>query len=282
MDKIKLYMSILITGLLVGCQLEEKPKDLHFYVAGHVYGAPGVINHPFHPPFQKYVETTQNDTTIDFAVFTGDIVQEPNVRSWNSVDSLLEKVNYPVYFAPGNHDLKDRELYEKRYGKSNYNFVKENNLFVFWDVLTTGWNITEEQIGELEKLASEQEFDNIFIFSHHIFWYNPKYAPQIKVNSTYGKSDPLNFYSAILPRMNQLNMPIYIFGGDVGANPGGSYIAIHQYDNIHFIASGMGGGEWENVVEVDVRNRNTSVKLHYLNDSISPMIIDTLYNQIWL
>jgi len=278
----KIYLIIISTALLFSCKPKEKPKDLHFYVAGHVYGAPGVINHPFHPPFQKYFKTTQSDTTINFAVFTGDIVQESDLRSWNSVDSLLEKSKYPVHFAPGNHDLKNRELYENRYGKPNYHFINENNLFVFWDVLPTGWNISEEQISEVEKLTKEEQVDNVFIFSHHIFWQHPKYAPRVKVNSTYGKSNDLNFYNAILPRMNQLNTPIYIFGGDVGAIQGGSYIAIHQYNNIHFIASGMGGGEWENVVEVSVKNGNTSINLLYLNDSISPMIIDTLYNKIWL
>lgn len=277
----------IVNALFYGCnnnnEVKVKPpvKNIEFYVAGHVYGAPGIQNFPFHPPFQKYFNSTLNDSTINFAFLTGDIVQESDDASWHCVDSLIKLAPYKVYFAAGNHDLKNRKLYENRYGNTNYHFVKENNLFVVWDVLDSGWNITDEQISELEQLTIENNFDNIFIFSHHIFWFDLIHTPQIKLNSTYGKLDQLSFYSTRIHQLNDLKIPIYIFGGDVGAVIGGSYSALHQFENIHFICSGMGGGEWDNIMKVQVTDRKASLKIHYLNN-IPELNIDTLYNPIWL
>jgi hypothetical protein len=47
-----------------------------------------------------------------------------------------------------------------------------------------------------------------------------------------------------------------MFAGDVGAFNTGSEFMFHEYDNISFIASGMGGEQRDNIIIVDVNEDN--------------------------
>lgn len=266
----------IIVFLFTSCGVKKNTEEINFLVAGHVYGAPEVINKPFHPPFQNYLLQTKED--FDFAIFTGDIVQESDLKSWDSVDNFLKLLPFPVYFAPGNHDLKNRELYESRYGSGTYQFERNNNLFLFWDLLNVGWNIPEKFLIELEKKTSKKHYDNIFIFSHHLFWYDTLYTPEIIPNSLY-KRDNSTFYSQSLPQLQKLKTPIYCFGGDVGANANGSEITLHRIEDIRMIASGMGGGKMDNVITVSLKNKVPSLQINYLTNH-KQLITDSLFVKI--
>jgi len=263
------------------CQEKDKKESLHFFVAGHSYGGPGTTNYPFHPPFMEYLEIAKSDSTLSFGVLTGDIVQECDTTSWNNVDDYLSAFNFDFHFAAGNHDLKNRKLFENRYGNPNYYFEKGRNLFYFVDLLESGWNISKDQTEEIRQLTEDNIFDNVFVFTHHVCWYDSIKTPQIKPNSNYGKSTKQTFYDQALPILSKIQTPIYFFAGDVGANPIGSEITLHKYKNIHLIASGMGGGKWDNIIQVFVNDGKTHIEVDYLSNQINTSI-DDVYNEIYL
>ena len=104
----------------------KKHQDFNFIVAGHAYGAPGVQNNPFHPPFMNYLEK-ETDSTISLAVLTGDIVQESSDTSFDKVQNYIQNFPFPFHIAPGNHDLNDMNSYTSHFGKTDYHFEFNNN-----------------------------------------------------------------------------------------------------------------------------------------------------------
>lgn len=262
--------------LFTNCSQEPEREDLHFYVAGHVCGGPFDTLGGLYKPFQAYFDKTCKDKTIDFGVFSGDIVYKCDAPTWTTIDQAIKKSPYKVYFAPGNQDLRDRALYENRYGKGNQHFEKGNCLFIVWDVLENGWNVSDKQLNEFLKLTSKKQYDNVFIFVHQVIWQDQRLTPQIIPNDIEGRAPANQFYPATIQALSQTETPVYVLAGDVGAKPIGSELTIHQYKNVRFVASGMGGGKWDNIIDVTVKDGKASINIDYLNGTKS-MNIDEHY-----
>lgn len=280
----RIFFFLLFTiFLLFSCSQDKDTQiqqfnDFSFFVAGHVYGAPGIKNNPFHPPFMNYL--SEKDSSVSFGFLTGDFVQKASEQSFNQVDSLLKTIDYPVHITPGNHDLTNLKEFKKHFGKTEYYFEFNNNLFYSVELLKSGWNFTSQHMEELASLIEQKKYENIFIFTHHISWYNSEKTPSLIPNSLYARDSNQIFYSSTLPNLTQFKIPIYIFGGDVGAIDNGSEINIHKYKNVHLIASGMGAGKWDNILQVFIREGKTHIEINYLND-LPNLSIDSLYNPIY-
>lgn len=272
----RLLISTLLVSLIWGCAEKTEKQSLHFYVAGHTTGALDDSIPGMYTPFITYMDKTFKDTTVDFAVFTGDIVYSGTPAAWDAVDQRVDKSPYKIYFAPGNQDLTDRDLYTKRYGSGTRHFEKANNLFIIWEVFSNGWNITDRQLEEFQRLAAKKKYDNIFIFTHEVIWYDLHRTPQIIPNSIDGKAETLDFYTKTLSVLSRRTTPVYLFAGDVGSRAIGSELTIHQYKNVRMLGSGMGGGEWDNIIDIHVVNGAAKVDIHYLKDH-PPLTIDKNY-----
>ena len=270
------YLYLLLILLLFSCSKdnldvsEEMSIDYSFFIAGHTYGTPGVDNEGLHPPFKNKFDFINNDESIEFGVFTGDIVIEGTIQNWDQIDQDIQELALPVYFAAGNHDITDRALYESRYGPSYYSFTNHADLFIVLDPNIDSWNISGDQLAFLENgLNSEaQNANNIFVFFHQLLWWEPDNIYQnVALNSLAGRADTINFWSEIEPLFSELSNPVHLFAGDVGAFSTGSEFMFHQYDNITLIASGMGGNVRDNFVIIDVYDDGSvGYRLIALND----------------
>ncbi len=268
-------LGCLIMLVAIGCSSEPSHKSLgssreySFYVAGHTYGAPGVDNIGVHPPFKEKFDMLNADERIDFGFFTGDIVHAGTEQNWNEVDSDVDLLDHPVYFVPGNHDMTDRVLYEKRYGRTYSSFIHESDLFILLDPNLDSWNISGDQLAFLKKELQEQamEVKNIFVFFHQVlYWMPDNEFKNVAINSLEGRSNEINFWNEIAPLFTSLSNNVTMFAGDVGAFPNGSEFLYHKKDNIIFIASGMGGGAQDNVVICDIgKDKKLSFRLISLN-----------------
>ena len=270
------YIGLILTLVLLSCSkdgcdaVEEAPIDYSFFVAGHTYGAPGVDNEGLHPPFTNKFDFINNDESIEFGVFTGDIVIEGTTQNWDEIDQELNALDIPVYFAAGNHDITDRELYESRYGQSYYSFTNHADLFIVLDPNIDSWNISGDQLAFLENVLNleAQNANNIFVFFHQLLWWEPDNIYQnVVLNSLAGRAGTINFWSQIEPLFTELSNPVHLFAGDVGAFSTGSEFMFHQYDNITLIASGMGGNVRDNFVIIEVYDDGSvGYRLIALND----------------
>ena len=153
------YLSFIIftSTWLYSCDYTSSArKDFKFIVAGHVYGAPGAKNNPFHPPFMNYLNN-EADSSISLAVLTGDLVQQASTESFDKVQNYIQGFPFPFHIAPGNHDLNDINSYTAHFGKTDYHFEFNHNLFYIVDLLKSGWNFTNQHIGELQQLTQKKQ-----------------------------------------------------------------------------------------------------------------------------
>ena len=227
-----------------------------FFIAGHTYGTPGVNNIGLHPPFKGKFGYIQNRTEIKFGVLTGDIAGSvPTAQDWDEVDADIDTLGLPVYFAVGNHDMRDRPLFESRYGITYFSFTYQNDLFIVIDPNIDGWSISGDQLEFLENVvdSSYQSVDNIFVFFHQLLWWkwNNIYSDIIP-NSYEGMVTPTNFWTVVEPLFNGLPNNVVLCAGDLGAGDWSSDFMYDSYDNMTFVASGMGKGAEDNFIVINI------------------------------
>lgn len=245
---IKLFLLLL---LLMSCEIKND-VSYTFFVAGHVYGKPGVDNIGMHPPLKKcFPEIKRN---CDFGILTGDVVWRPSIKDWNEIIYDIDILNIPIHIAPGNHDMSNRDLYMK-YFNAYYSFYMEDDLFLILD--TT--DITNTQIDWI-KSELTQEYRYLFVMVHHVLWIN---NCDIIVNNIADYNIELE---RLLSIFTTVDKQVYIFAGDVGANPLSKNFHYLTLDNLHLISSGMGNGKEDNYLMVTV-NKNAIINRILLKDN---------------
>jgi hypothetical protein len=231
-----------------------------FFVAGHVYGNPQRTKPGLYPFFKDKFEYIRRDSLIKFGIFTGDIVKKGTKEEWDEVDKDISELSIPVYFAMGNHDNKNRELFIERYGQTYYSFTCKCDLYIILDPNIDKWNISGDQLDFLKKKLSEIDpaVRNIFVFFHQLLWWSPenKYK-SVKPNSFDRRSDSVNFWGVVEPLFRNISCNVVMFAGDVGAASWSADYMYDTYDNITLIASGMGEGKGDNFLIVDIMTDNT-------------------------
>lgn len=255
---------LLIIGLILSCHKDEIEPINHtveysFFVAGHTYGSPSNYIGGLHPPFVANFPLLNEDSLIEMGFLTGDIVKYSTPHYWDLVDSDLELLKMPVYFAQGNHDATDLPLYNSRYGETYYSFIQNNDLFMVLDGNIDGWRITGDQLTFFKSAIENNKntVNNVFILTHHLI-YSDKYKHT--PNSPEGKANELNFMSDLKPILENVNQQVFLIAGDVGAFNYSNSIFYQRDKNIHYIASGMGNGIQENILIFD-RYTNGIVKI---------------------
>ena len=73
---------------------------------------------------------------IDFVMITGDLIDKPLEKELSAVLPYVQKLNYPWYFAFGNHDrciggYLDTNLYLKMLSEANPDFDFDNPYYSF-------------------------------------------------------------------------------------------------------------------------------------------------------
>ena len=231
-----------------------------FFVAGHVYGTPGRLNSGIYPLFKDKFDMINNDTTIQFGIFTGDIVKDGSKEEWEAVKNDINGLSMNVYFAMGNHDIDIKNIFLDRYGNTYYDFIYQDDIYFILDPNIDRWNISGEQLDFLKKELSEIDpaVKNVFVFFHQLLWWSSdNQYKNVKPNSFAGRADSINFWSTVEPLFRQLPCNVIMFAGDVGATNSSADYMYDSYDNITLIASGMGEGIGDNFLVVDVMSEGS-------------------------
>lgn len=243
-----------------------------FFVAGHVYGKPGINSVGFHPPFKAKYNFLQTYPNMEFGVLTGDFAYQSLAQEFDETDAEIDTLGMPVYLAAGNHDYGNPQLYIDRYGISYYHFIHENDLFIVLNPYLSGWSIEGDQLTFLENVLQNEaaSANQVFVFFHQVLWWSEhnEYR-EIRTNSLDGRRDSINFFSEVLPLFELLDKPVNFFSGDVGAGSWASPYSFHQQGNINLISSGMGSGVDDNLLIVEVDKHKTKIKLICLNEGSS-------------
>lgn len=265
---------LLLMFILNSCDPNPKKIKYSFFVAGHTYGNP--MNHQLglHPPFVEAINYLNEYPNLSLGILTGDIVPKPNDTYWNAAISDINKINYPIHIAAGNHDRGDE--FEKRFGEYFYHFKNENDLFII--LSPTNWNIENEQKEYLIQTIqnNNKKVKNIFIFCHELIWWSPENKFKgVEINYRPHYPGQTNFWNEIYPFLDSLNNQVTIFAGDLGCTEKVSPYTYYKQKNITLIGSGMGGRKEDNILIVEVdKNDEVNYRIIGLNETPYKEIID--------
>lgn len=263
----------LLSLIILNCSVKRE-VETSFFVAGHSYGNPkhrGTVKGLYKPFVDKF-DFINEQENMKFGVLLGDVVWAPNV--WPEAKLDIAKLTMPIHIARGNHD-GPLKRFEKDFGKSYKKFVEKDNLYIILDPNIDHWNISNKQLDFFKNTLKEkpENIKNIFVFSHQLLWWNKGDFSKPKPNSLAKRDEETNFWTIVEPLLKSQEIPVYLYAGDVGAfskeKRKRDHIIeyyYHKYDNITFIATGMGGGVRDNFVITDVFNDGTvEFRLIHLN-----------------
>ncbi|WP_353777098.1 metallophosphoesterase [Winogradskyella sp. 3972H.M.0a.05] len=273
----KNWQIFFLISFFISCD-DSKQLSNSFFIAGHTYGSPELRSNEdntdkgLYKPFIDKFQFLEDQPKMDFGFLLGDCVWKPN--EWPIVMEQMKELEIPTHIARGNHD-GGLKLFKKNFGDSYKKFVHKDNLYIVLDSNIDSWNISDDQLVFLMNALRNEgsSVNNIFIFSHHLLWYSKTKFSKPFPNSLSGRPETTNFWSKIEPLLKNQTTPVYIFAGDVGAfskeKRKKDHIIeyyYHNYDNITFVASGMGGGVRDNLIVVDVLKDGTvDFRLIHLN-----------------
>ena len=252
--------------------LQESPHSYSFIVSGHTYGTP---SGSFYPAASLLGNIQLfNSLKPDFMMLLGDAIQHQGAG--NGIGeleieifkkSLVDKLEFPVFNSPGNHDLSIRNLYEKYFGKTFFHFQQSSELYIVLDT-QLGPSLSDrpqrDYVLNLIKSAKEDKgIKNIFVFMHTTLW-AVNNSPLNSINPWVNgpMSGGNDFEKIILPELNLLAQEknVYLFSGDIGIKnyklgkfPQESFPLFYQkHNNITYIANGLAENENDAVIKVDV------------------------------
>ena len=117
----------------------------------------------------------------EFVLSVGDLIEgytedEDELNSqWDEFDGLVDKLQVPFFYIPGNHDISNKAMAKKwhrRLGRSYYHFVYRNVLFLCLNTEDTHQaSLSDQQIDYFQKVLKDN--GNVrwtLIFMHQPLW----------------------------------------------------------------------------------------------------------------
>lgn len=186
------------------------------------------------------IEQINEQKNLDFVMVTGDLIDKPFEKELSAVLPHMEKLNFPWYYAFGNHDrcvggYLTTSVYLDLLSKSNNNFKFETPYYAFSpkkgyrvivldDIITTEITsqgfIDEKQLKWLKKELDRAKNDTILIFMH-IPLIEPFASPNHRLRNS----------SEVIALIESYKNPIGVFQGHYHA------AKIVQHNNVLYVNS---------------------------------------------
>lgn len=259
-----LFLMISVGVLLQSCSNSQVKKDsidlyeidsntnYSFFVAGHTYGNPMNFQYGLHPPFNTMIPQINDYPKLEFGILTGDIVPKPTEDYWDSAEADMSRFKVPLHIAPGNHDKGP--IFHDKYDEF-HSFTKANDLFLI--LSPRSWNIDGEQLDMVKNAidSAKNTVDNVFVFCHELIWWTPENEfKDVEINYRPHFPGETTYWQNFQPYLDSLEVPVYLFAGDIGASDFVDPFMYEKQDNITYIASGMGSNLNDNMLFVEVSN----------------------------
>ncbi|MFD1553110.1 hypothetical protein DNU06_12330 [Putridiphycobacter roseus] len=258
----KTFIIFICLTSILACRKENigplKTDKLDFVVTGHAYGNPLVFQWRLYAPLVPVLGNIAEFVKPDKFIFTGDVVATPNAENWKNVLQEFDSLGIDYWIAPGNHDIATDYFLEEVQSSYFLTERKKNNLFLILNTNFHGWTVDAQQVNRIEtELNNLEGIQNVFVFTHHVWWSKLIYAHFTDMDTIVTNSDnlifgPSNFWIDAFDLFENLELPVYFFAGDVGAYDFVPAYSEQHFDNFHFYTSGVGGGVADNILYVQV------------------------------
>ncbi len=119
----------------------------------------------------------------EFVVSIGDLIEgythDVNEidRQWDEFDNIVNKMQMPFFYVPGNHDISNAAMagkWKERLGQSYYHFVYRNVLFLCLNTQdgSSRW-IDDQQMQYFQRaLEANRDVRWTLVFMHQPMWYS--------------------------------------------------------------------------------------------------------------
>lgn len=156
------------------------------------------------------------DTDLDFICATGDMTTYGNATQYTNVANIVKNLNKPFYSCNGNHDMiynnENDTKWKTYFGHNmNYVFTKNNDVFIFMNLTTSGTTIDTPyttNVDWLETQLNNYKNKRVFLFMHLPL---TGYAG-LKTSEKYGFSDGSTEDERILSLLKQ-HLNVHCFSG---------------------------------------------------------------------
>jgi hypothetical protein len=231
----------------------------------------------------------------DFMVSLGDMVYRKTHTDFTNLDmAFLQKLPFPLYNTPGNHDVvNDSSLYESYFGEQTY-FGKEYGpthlIFLNTELVECG--LDDPQLDmlqrELDKAVADPETRFIFVFMHKTLVFQNPEMRTLKNEQAMPNVWDCQKKSGANPLMDNIfkpaaeQKPVIIFAGDVGA--WGNLTPYYQRDPwlpLTLVMTGLGDTSQDNIIRVHVSPDSLDMKVLFLEDMRTAPLEDYDLNH-WL
>jgi hypothetical protein len=243
-------------------QLQEKCEEYSFFIGGHLYGDPNTTS--IFPASSLLANIDKiNSFKAKFFISLGDnfrIADDINTENFKS--AWCSKIKMPIFNAVGNHDVSRRDFYQGKFGKTNYHFAFNHELFIILDSELTRAEIVGDQltyfINTINTFKKKPEIKNVFIFTHKLIWnIEPGYEVVFNhSNEKYTSRSCSNFRKRIKPHLIEMakNKSVYWAAGDIGGGPNSLSLFFQELPglNITYIATGIGDTARDAIIRVDI------------------------------
>ncbi len=251
---------------------DSSASEYQFVVVGHIYGSfEDGAPHPAETLMQNL--SMLKDRDISLMVSMGDTVRNATEADFEDLEKdLFSQIDFPIINAVGNHDMRDRDLYQSRYGMTYYAFQYGPAEMIVLDTEVDVCKIPKEQRemlkGAIEQALANPEIRQIFIFLHKAVFANDEtlYDNQstVAMPNEWKCYDATNYPNIVknilLPAAQQ--KPVYVFGGDVGATGGNLSPYYHEYidGSLTEMAVGIGDKPQDAVLFVSVKGGQVDIE----------------------
>jgi|GEM_PF-4026564 len=230
-----------------------------FWVAGQIAGP--VSDKQAVYPTSSFTANIDlfNASRASLFMLLGDNYQAQDETRVFAFRSVCNKINAPVFNAPGDRDAEDRNLYVTEFGKQTWSdFKVGSDLFIILDTTVANGALGEEQLKyfktTIKDCAVDDTVRNVFIFSHHLTWASDVDGLQHMAPNS-GHTDYTNQIRPFLNVLGKFKQVIW-FSGDI------NHDAQHTPDsklywkdpniNLHCVATAMFNTDKDAVVHVNV------------------------------
>lgn len=238
-----------------------------FWVSAHFYGGSGnVSGYPASTLLANLDMINASDEK--FLVCAGDLFKDVQNDIPKFKRSLFDKLQKPLFNAVGNHDVSGN-VFTDNYGSTYYYFGYQGDRFIILDTELDGSSISGNQLGFLKNiLATAQEGQNIFIFSHRPIWAeeDPELSKAFPDNTK--SLTGTNFESDIEPLLMkaQKKSNIYWFSGSLGKAPASFFYHKKENSNIHYVQTAIRDLKRDAMLSVQVKSGKVEFKTVSLTD----------------
>jgi|GEM_PF-865044 len=259
--KLIIFSILLIGAVLLYFFKYCNQKELTFIVMGD--NRPSIITEKQPDIFRCLLDEAKSLNPA-FIVHLGDMIytnstNKDTINSYfKSFFEILDTTN--AYFVPGNHDIQNdssKFVYKKYFKKFYYSFLKNNNLFIALDVVSSDSIYQTKQITWLDSvLNASKKVDNKFIFTHYPIYTRPDiYSHTLDINS--------NLRNELLKRIERYKIN-YVFS---------SHLHGYNYQKIkdvyQYITGGLGApllppnkGGFFHFLKITIKGKSVKVKVY--------------------